>query len=494
MRNRTHPLTLAALAALMGLAGPVLSADFRPVVWQLTQPDGREVSLHDLKLDGQGRAWVSWRSNHSVFLKAVGDNGQSGPPLRLIEPVERPEHRWYFLGMAIDPGGRLWCARMEDREQMSSRRDSAPPVDLFRANGPEVELVRSLGFDKVVHPFLFGFIGQEPFLFVEYRPYSVHWEIHWLEARTAWSFLVTDGLTWPSAITRVGASLAIFTRTDYWLAGCGGCYSRHLDVLTVDPVNKQSRWFPFPTVVGHEEGSYDNPSLVLSSYMRIFSMGSDDSGRIFVVFEQDDSPSPIIRAMEAASGDSLNEWTLGYTSGYFLANMTSNHSSPGLVTHRQGNLDLWVLEEQSWHGPYPIATGASAAAEIAVDDQGRYWLAWDDGTALYGTVVSPADLGLPTAVTSLPAATPSAPTLGQNFPNPFNAQTTIRLQVPKQADLRIFNLHGQLLRSMPVPRGSSRITWDGTDSEGLEVGSGIYLYRLRVDGRTSPFRRMTLVR
>lgn len=223
-------------------------------------------------------------------------------------------------------------------------------------------------------------------------------------------------------------------------------------------------------------------------------MGSDDSGRIFVVFEQDDSPSPIIRAMEAASGDSLNEWTLGYTSGYFLANMTSNHSSPGLVTHRQGNLDLWVLEEQSWHGPYPIATGASAAAEIAVDDQDRYWLAWDDGTALYGAVVSPADIGLPTAVTEPPVATPSTPTLGQNFPNPFNAQTTIRLQAPKQANLGIFNLQGQLLRSMPVPRGSSRITWDGTDSEGLEVGSGIYLYRLRVDGQTSPFRRMTLVR
>ena len=489
MRNRTHPLTLAALAALIGLAGPAPGTGFRPVVWQLTQPDGQEVSLHDLKLDGQGKAWISWRSNHSVFVKAVGDNGQSGPSLQLIEPVERPEYRWYFLGMAIDPGGRLWCARMEDCEQMSSRPDS---VDLFRSDGTELELSGTYRLDKKVYPLHFDFMDSEPVLLTE-SPGAV-WEVHWLRTGTTWEFLWTDGLTYVVTIAGVGSSLAMSTTTDFWLAGCGGCYTQYFDLLTVDPVNLEHKLLPFAKVQGYERDEDDVIQLILDSYVRILSLGSDGPARMFVVFEKDDNPRPIIRALEAASGDSLNEWTLGYTSGNFLANMTSNHSSPGLVTHRQGNLDLWVLEEQSWHGPYPIATGASAAAEIAVDDQGRYWLAWDDGTALYGTVVSPADLGLPTAVTAPPAATPSAPTLGQNFPNPFNAQTAIRLQVAGKATLEIFNLHGQLLRSMPVPRGSSRITWDGTDSEGLEVGSGIYLYRLRVDGRTSPFRRMTLIR
>ena len=95
-----------------------------------------------------------------------------------------------------------------------------------------------------------------------------------------------------------------------------------------------------------------------------------------------------------------------------------------------------------------------------------------------------------TAVASETAATPTAFTLGANYPNPFNPATTIPLAVPagaKNVDLTIYNVLGQPLRrvwSGPLPAGEHQLTWDGQDAQGKPVAAGVYMYRVQVDDQT----------
>jgi hypothetical protein len=103
--------------------------------------------------------------------------------------------------------------------------------------------------------------------------------------------------------------------------------------------------------------------------------------------------------------------------------------------------------------------------------------------------------------------------LGQNFPNPVNQDTRIRFVIGDAQDctdsgrqhrvsLRIYNLlaqqvavpvlqggvgnvaGGEPLESLLLTCGEYIVYWDGKYSQtGEDVASGIYLYRLEVDGK-----------
>jgi len=93
--------------------------------------------------------------------------------------------------------------------------------------------------------------------------------------------------------------------------------------------------------------------------------------------------------------------------------------------------------------------------------------------------------------------------LGQSYPNPFNAQTSIPFSIEPgngqgevMVGLRIYDLLGREVRRLvdaPLSAGSHMVRWDGRDSSGGEVGSGIYFYRLMV-GRFLATRKMVLLR
>jgi hypothetical protein len=51
-----------------------------------------------------------------------------------------------------------------------------------------------------------------------------------------------------------------------------------------------------------------------------------------------------------------------------------------------------------------------------------------------------------------------------------------------------------VLADGPFPEGYSEVSWDGRDSGGAEVASGIYFYRLETQGGVVETRRLTLSR
>jgi len=87
--------------------------------------------------------------------------------------------------------------------------------------------------------------------------------------------------------------------------------------------------------------------------------------------------------------------------------------------------------------------------------------------------------------------------LEQNFPNPFNAGTTIRYEIPAAAEVvgTIYNIAGREVKTLihkQQPAGTYRLTWDGTDTSGAVVSSGVYLLELRV-GQMRLARKMLFV-
>jgi hypothetical protein len=88
--------------------------------------------------------------------------------------------------------------------------------------------------------------------------------------------------------------------------------------------------------------------------------------------------------------------------------------------------------------------------------------------------------------------------LEQNFPNPFNPGTTIRYQLSKtgMTTMEVFNLLGQRITTLvheEQKAGAYTVVWNGENSAGSIVASGVYIYRVR-SGDFAAVKKMILLR
>jgi hypothetical protein len=111
-----------------------------------------------------------------------------------------------------------------------------------------------------------------------------------------------------------------------------------------------------------------------------------------------------------------------------------------------------------------------------------------------------------TQVEGAGATVPFGFRLYQNYPNPFNEETTIRFNLPRgqsgEVTLEVFDIHGRRVKRLSQvveryvpgngPAGYT-FTWDGSDSRGQSVSSGVYFYRLKY-GDDLLVKKMTLIK
>jgi outer membrane protein assembly factor BamB len=89
----------------------------------------------------------------------------------------------------------------------------------------------------------------------------------------------------------------------------------------------------------------------------------------------------------------------------------------------------------------------------------------------------------------------------QNRPNPFfspNKGTVIRYGLAKPGDvsLKVYDITGRLVKTLVAGEkkaGMYSVPWDGKDSRGMKVSSGIYFYRLH-SGDFTATKKLTLLR
>ncbi len=140
------------------------------------------------------------------------------------------------------------------------------------------------------------------------------------------------------------------------------------------------------------------------------------------------------------------------------------------------------------------------------NDNFGYSLAIDQGRIIAGSYyddhsnfVDPGSAYIYTGFTSVPLAKqsifeqelgefqiPEQYTLESNYPNPFNPSTTIKYSLPttEQVSLKVYNILGQEVITLVdelQDAGYKQIVWNGRDSYGSQVASGVYIYRLQTD-------------
>ena len=95
----------------------------------------------------------------------------------------------------------------------------------------------------------------------------------------------------------------------------------------------------------------------------------------------------------------------------------------------------------------------------------------------------------PTAVQTPTIVRPAQHRLGDSYPNPFNPQMVIPLDLAtdqKQVHLVLYDVLGRRVRQLwqgPLGAGAHRFTWDGRDEAGKGVAAGVYIYKVEVDGQ-----------
>ena len=191
------------------------------------------------------------------------------------------------------------------------------------------------------------------------------------------------------------------------------------------------------------------------------------------------------------------------------------HQLSGIIFDRQSSFidrgEIQFYDEQSGYlGHASIATGAGRYA-LAIPP-GNYHATLGISGILGGyaethylgqlqlTEDTEWDVHLTPAETAIDGSDTLPPlfALHPNYPNPFNAGTVILYQFPRttHVELTIYNIAGQRLKTLidePQHPGLHRVTWDGTDASGQQVGTGLYLYKLTTPAKTQT-RRMILIK
>ncbi len=85
----------------------------------------------------------------------------------------------------------------------------------------------------------------------------------------------------------------------------------------------------------------------------------------------------------------------------------------------------------------------------------------------------------------------------QSYPNPFNPSTTIRFNLPVagKVSLIVYDIAGKEVRQLldeHLPAGRHNTTWDGRDTFGQIVASGMYFYKISA-GRFAAIKKMLYV-
>jgi len=98
-----------------------------------------------------------------------------------------------------------------------------------------------------------------------------------------------------------------------------------------------------------------------------------------------------------------------------------------------------------------------------------------------------------------PLLIPAVTKLTGNYPNPFNPKTTIKYGLHEQADVQIiiYNVKGQMVNTLvdeAQNAGQHYIDWQGSSDSGTKVGSGMYYYKMVINGKTNSIKKCLLLK
>jgi len=170
---------------------------------------------------------------------------------------------------------------------------------------------------------------------------------------------------------------------------------------------------------------------------------------------------------------------------------TGEFAEGQMVTQKDGLLSLAAYGDVATEGDLGLSLVFRSLREIEdsyieiVDGQVR------DGSYGLNSVATPVSVRIQTR--------PEVYALRNNYPNPFNPETTIKYQLPEAGDvtLEVYNMLGQVVRTLVNQHqtaGRYAVQWDANNDNGQALSSGIYFYRVQVGGEFNDVRKMLLLK
>lgn len=173
-------------------------------------------------------------------------------------------------------------------------------------------------------------------------------------------------------------------------------------------------------------------------------------------------------------------------SGYYIYRSNENELATALCIN-----NMIAAENTSHTTSYSYIDN-----EVIVNDTYYYWLqALEmDGTLSYH---GPISITLTDQEDENQTETPTVTCLLQNYPNPFNPTTCLvyYLKSPETVTFRMYNAKGQLVRSylqQHATAGRYNLVFDGLDSHGKTLSSGIYYCVMKAGTVTSKIKMIML--
>ncbi|MFH0989236.1 MAG: carboxypeptidase regulatory-like domain-containing protein [bacterium] len=205
----------------------------------------------------------------------------------------------------------------------------------------------------------------------------------------------------------------------------------------------------------------------------------------------------------------------GYTSinGFIKSSVLPGGLRKGTSTYPIAGAVVYAIDDTKEVVGYGITDtdGAFTISELSpatysvVVDKVEYSSQSTSASPSYSllSTASPANITLdisPVAVTDVEeiAPIPTGYILEQNYPNPFNPSTQILFSLPESqvASVVVYNLIGQKVATLLdgyLTAGTHAVVWNGRDSRGKSLSSGIYFYQLTAGSYTS-VKKMALMK
>ena len=185
-----------------------------------------------------------------------------------------------------------------------------------------------------------------------------------------------------------------------------------------------------------------------------------------------------------------------------ITDNSGNFLSGTMVTVKNNNGQIVGYDFTDSNGGYSIGTIGGGSYEVQAGK-----VAYNTGNKTINTqsgtqVTSIVNMSLSKTVTAIveikTIGVPKDLFLGKNYPNPFNPSTTISFGLPKTADVKlsVFNIVGQevaVLINGNLQAGQYKATWDGVNSNGITVSSGLYFMKLQT-GSSHLIQKMILTK
>ncbi|MCK5052174.1 MAG: T9SS type A sorting domain-containing protein [Candidatus Cloacimonetes bacterium] len=290
-------------------------------------------------------------------------------------------------------------------------------------------------------------------------------------------------------------ALSVQQTTDggYVIAGWGGDYGSYLLVKT--DANGFEEW----------NQTYGDINLAIAQSVQ----QTTDGGYIiagWIEIGTDNRKFYLVKT----DANGIEEWDQIYSGGLFNTACSVKQTIDGgsilagdTYSSETFSFDFWLMKtdefgNEEWNQSYG-GDGHDMAMSIQLTTDGGYVIAgFSESYGAGGSDFWLIRLDQEISIANNTIVESLIPNLS-NYPNPFNPTTTISFSIPEESkvELSIYNIKGQKIKSLlsdQISAGEHSIVWNGEDASGKIVSSGVYLYKLNVNGKTEIVKKCLLLK